>query len=189
MTMKYAFVAFVLAASCGGSKSTAAPQEPTPPAGDSAPAASGDRTPATSFDVKDNHLVLPGPIVFSTGGSELDESESEAALWHIHDYLVAKDYITLLRLEGHGDQPGDDAMYLSGDRALKVGQWLVAHGIDCKRLIAAAFGDTKPVADPSTAEGRAQNRRIEAVNAELRGRLIGGMPKEGGAIAAVSVCD
>ena len=188
--MKLTTVAFVLAIAACGSKTTAPPAAPSAPVStDDAPVAAGERTPATSFDVQDNRLVLPGPIVFSTGGSEIDESASEAALWHIHDYLVAKDDITLLRIEGHGDEPGDDAMYLSGDRALKVGQWLVAHGIDCKRLLAAAYGNTKPVADPSTAEGRAQNRRIEAVNAELRGRLIGGMPAQGSSVAAVPVCD
>jgi outer membrane protein OmpA-like peptidoglycan-associated protein len=130
--------------------------------------------------------VLPGPIVFTTDA--LDAQASEAALWYIHDYLVAKDYVTLVRLEGHGDQPGQDALMFSGAQALAVGEWLVAHGIDCKRLSAAAFGDTKPVADPSTPEGRAQNRRIEVVNAELSGRAIGGMPTDGGGIA-VSVCD
>ena len=56
-------------------------------------------------------------------------------------------------------------------------------------LLAAAFGDTKPIADASTAEGRAANRRIEIVNASLRGIPIGGMPVDGGAPAAVPVCD
>jgi hypothetical protein len=50
----------------------------------------GERTPYTSFDNEDNRLVLPGPIVFGTGDSTLDESASEAALWYVHDYLVAK---------------------------------------------------------------------------------------------------
>ena len=180
----------VLAAACGPNpKAPQAPAETAAPAAPAAPAAGGDRTPSTSFELEDNRLVLPGPIVFATGGSELDEAASAAALWHIHDYLAAKDYITLLRLEGHGDEPGEEALMLSGDRALQVGRWLVAHGIDCKRLLAAAFGNSKPIADPSTPEGRALNRRIEAVNAELRGRAIGGMPVDGSAPAAVPVCD
>lgn len=182
----------LLAAACGPStKAAHSPGEPAaataaavaPPAGDAA------RTPVTSFEIEDNRLVLPGPIVFATGGSDVDEAASAEALWYLHDYLVAKDSVTLLRLEGHGDQPGEDALMRSGDRALQVGRWLVGHGVDCKRLLAAAFGDTKPVADPSTPEGRARNRRIEAVNAALRGRAIGGMPTDGGAPAAVPVCD
>jgi outer membrane protein OmpA-like peptidoglycan-associated protein len=189
--MKYTSMLFVIAAAACGPKTTAAPQAPVaePAAG---PAGGGDggggseRTPTTSFEIRDNKLVLPGPIVFTTDA--LDAQASEAALWHIHDYLVAKEYVTLVRLEGHGDQPGQDALMFSGAQALAVGEWLVAHGIDCKRLSAAAFGNTKPVADPSTPEGRALNRRIEVVNAELRGRAIGGMPTDGGGIA-VSVCD
>ena len=53
-------------------------------------------------------------------------------------------------------------------------------GVDCKRLIAVGFGSAKPVADNSTPEGKAQNRRVSFFNAALRGRLIGGMPADGG---------
>jgi OmpA-OmpF porin, OOP family len=182
-----------LAPGCGGSR-TAPPAAPAadPPAAkdgaDSTATASGDRPRFTTFEVEDNQLVLPGPIAFATGSSDLDVDASTDALWYVHDYLEAKDYITLVRIEGHGDVAGEDALMQTGDRALAVGRWLVANGIDCKRLLAAAFGDTKPIADPSTAEGRAQNRRITVVNAELRGRAIGGMPVDGGAIA-VPVCD
>jgi OOP family OmpA-OmpF porin len=188
VNMKLLLSGLLLAAACG-SKPTGAPKAPAEPAAAAeAPASSGERVPATSFDLQDNRLVLPSPLVFSDDGGNFDVSASETALWHIHDYLTAKDYITLLRIEGHGDQPGDEALMLSGARALAVGQWLVGHGIDCKRLLAVAFGNTKPIADPSTAEGRAQNRRIELVNAELRGRPIGGMPVDGGGVAA-PVCD
>jgi outer membrane protein OmpA-like peptidoglycan-associated protein len=40
---------------------------------------------------------------------------------------------------------------------------LVARGIDATRLTSDGLGDTKPVADNATAEGRAQNRRVELV--------------------------
>jgi outer membrane protein OmpA-like peptidoglycan-associated protein len=181
----------VLAASACGPGSTPA-TAPTRPAGggDPAPAPTGDRRPVTEFTISSfGSLELPAPIVFATGSAELDLAASEPALWHIHDYLVAKDAVTLVRIEGHGDQPGDDALNLTGDRALAVGRWLVAHDIACDRLLAAAFGDTKPVADSATAEGRAQNRRIEVVTAALRGLAIGGMPLDGSAPAAAPVCD
>ena len=172
---------------CPSSKpAPVAPEPPAPaPVGDE-PAGGGDRPHFSSFQIEDNHLVLPGPIVFTSDSLAVDASAS--ALWFIHDYLEAKDYITLLRLEGHGDQPGNDAMMMTGAEALAVGEWLVGSGIDCKRLLAVAFGDSKPIADPSSADGRAKNRRIEAVNAELRGRAIGGMPADGGGVAA-PVCN
>jgi hypothetical protein len=47
---------------------------------------------------------------------------------------------------------------------------------------------TKPVADASTPEGRAANVRIDAINAALRGRLIGGMPADGGGQLAGDPC-
>ncbi|MBK9029761.1 MAG: OmpA family protein [Myxococcales bacterium] len=179
-------VSVLLTCACGpGAK---APTPPGPPGGDQPPA--GERQPATEFTMTDRgSLALPGLIVFATGSAELELAASEPALWHIHDYLVAKDAVTLVRIEGHGDQSGDDALMLSGDRALSVGRWLVAHDIACERLLAAAFGDTKPIADPATAEGRAANRRIEIVNASLRGIAIGGMPLDGSAPAAAPVCD
>jgi outer membrane protein OmpA-like peptidoglycan-associated protein len=163
------------------------PAPPAPPPGDVG-SSGGDRPHYDSFQLEDSKLVLPGPIVFASD-TELDVGASNAALWYIHDYLEAKDYITLARLEGHGDVGGQDALMQTGDRALTVGRWLVEHGIDCKRLLAAAYGDSKPVADPSTADGRARNRRIEVVNAELRGRAIGGMPVDGSAPASAPVCD
>ena len=178
----------LLALACGPTAKPA-PTPPGPPIGDPAPP-SGERVPATDFAMTDRGtLALPGPIVFATGSADLDLGASEPALWHIHDYLVAKDAVTLVRIEGHGDEPGQDALMLTGDRALSVGRWLVAHDIACERLLAAAFGDSKPIVDGSTAEGRAANRRIEIVNAELRGRPFGGMPVDGSAPAAAPVCD
>jgi hypothetical protein len=49
-------------------------------------------------------------------------------------------------------------------RAESVKQWLVSkHGAEASRLETAGFGDTKPVAENKTDEGRAQNRRVELV--------------------------
>ena len=49
----------------------------------------------------------------------------------------------------------------SAQRARAVAQWLADHGVDPARLDAEGFGETQPVADNQTAEGREQNRRIE----------------------------
>ncbi|MCL4228503.1 MAG: OmpA family protein [Myxococcales bacterium] len=181
-------------AACGGaatspaaSPSTAAATVTAP--APASPARAGDRTPYTSFPREGSRLILPGPIVFATGGATLDQEASAAALWFLHDYLLARPQVTLLRIEGHGDQAGDDALMLTGERALQVGLWLVDRGVACDRLMAAAFGDTKPVTSADTPEGRARNRRIEAVDAQLRGKAIGGMPVDGSAPAAIMVCE
>jgi OmpA-OmpF porin, OOP family len=68
-----------------------------------------------------------------------------------------------LSIEGHTDNQGDDArnLDLSQRRAKTCYDYLVAKGVDAARLSHAGFGETKPVADNTTAAGRAQNRRVE----------------------------
>lgn len=66
-------------------------------------------------------------------------------------------------VEGHADSQGPDAynMRLSEKRADYVINYLVKKKIDKARLVKAFFGESKPAADNNTAEGRAQNRRVE----------------------------
>jgi OOP family OmpA-OmpF porin len=106
----------------------------------------------------------------------------------VRAYLEAKTYISALRIEGHTDTDGADSQPLTEKRALAVARWLVEKGVDCKRLVPVGFGNTKPVADNATPEGKAQNRRMTFVNAELKGRPIGGMPVDGGGKFAGDPC-
>lgn len=68
-----------------------------------------------------------------------------------------------LSIEGHTDSQGDDGfnMQLSQDRARAVKAYLVKKGIASERMTALGFGETRPVADNNTKEGRALNRRVE----------------------------
>jgi OOP family OmpA-OmpF porin len=138
-----------------------------------------------SFKLEGMELQLPSPIVF-TSGDQL-APESEAALAHVKAYLDEKSYISQMRIEGHAAE-AKDAQGLSEKRALAVARWLVAHGVDCTRLVPVGFGNSKPVAAPDTAEGRAKNARISFVNAALKGRPIGGMPVDGGGKLAGDAC-
>ncbi len=141
------------------------------------------------FELQGNELKLPGPVLFKPGSAELDPA-SAAVLGHVKGYLVAKPYISLMRIESHTDSTGNAQanQALSEKRAFAAGVWLVSQGIDCKRLIAVGFGGTKPVADNSTPDGRAQNRRTVFANAALRGKAIGGMPVDGGGKVARDLC-
>ncbi|MFO0746843.1 MAG: OmpA family protein [Myxococcota bacterium] len=149
--------------------------------------ASADGPP--SYELDGNNLKVPGPVLFETA-SDVLKPESDAVLAYVQGYLAAKDYITLMRIEGHSDSTGSEAMNqkLSERRALAVARWLVGHGVDCKRLIPVGFGSTKPVGDNATPDGRAQNRRMVFANAALRGRMIGGMPADGGGVVAGDPC-
>jgi OOP family OmpA-OmpF porin len=153
-------------------------KEPAPPA--PKPEAKPEAKP-TVPEVENGQLKLPGPVVFETGKAIL-KPESDVVLDMVRAYLEAKPQITLLRIEGHTDDQGiaADNQKLSELRSLAVAKWLITKGVACKRLHPVGFGQEKPIADNKTAEGREQNRRTAFVNAELKGKAIGGMPADGG---------
>jgi OmpA-OmpF porin, OOP family len=139
--------------------------------------------------IENGKLVLDKQVTFKSGSSELTD-EGKAALQSIKEFLIAKEYITKLRIEGHlGNSNAEDKnQLLTEQRSLAVAKWLVTNGIDCNRLIAVGFGSTKPVAENNNPEGKVQNRRMEFIPAELRGKAIGGMPLDGGGKVAGDPC-
>ncbi len=68
-----------------------------------------------------------------------------------------------LEVGGHTDDKGDLAVNnrLSRKRAEFVQKYLTSNGLDAKRFSAQGYGPDSPVADNSTAAGRAKNRRVE----------------------------
>ena len=124
--------------------------------------ASGSALADTKYEIKDNELVVPYVIAYETAKATL-KPESNEAITYVKSYLADKSYISTLRIEVHTDSMGgtESNQLLSEKRALEVTKTLVAKGVDCKRLIAVGFGETKPVASNKTGAGRAKNRRIE----------------------------
>ena len=70
---------------------------------------------------------------------------------------------TLVDVYGHTDSTGGDAhnLDLSQRRALAVATYLNAQGTDSRRFSIVGYGASRPIATNATAEGRAQNRRVE----------------------------
>lgn len=103
-------------------------------------------------------------ILFDTGKATI-KRESEEVLTEIGTMLTEHPDLSLL-IEGHTDTEGgfDLNMKLSGDRAAAVKAWLVEHhDVEDARLRTMGLGPTQPVGDNETADGRAQNRRVELV--------------------------
>lgn len=67
-----------------------------------------------------------------------------------------------IELQGHTDSVGNDAynLQLSERRAQSVRDFLIAEGVDPQQLTSRGYGESQPVADNQTAEGRAKNRRV-----------------------------
>jgi OmpA-OmpF porin, OOP family len=112
---------------------------------------------------KSGHVAVYG-ISFATGKADIT-ADSGKALAEIGS-LLAKKPNWRFRIEGHTDAVGNTTanLDLSNRRAQAVKDWLVSkHAVKSDRLTTQGFGDTKPIGDNKTAEGKAKNRRVELV--------------------------
>jgi outer membrane protein OmpA-like peptidoglycan-associated protein len=68
-------------------------------------------------------------------------------------------------IEGHTDSDGEESFNqkLSEDRAAAVKNTLVSLGVDQSRLESKGWGESNPVSENSTPEGKANNRRVEFI--------------------------
>lgn len=116
----------------------------------------------------DNQLKLniPSDISFDTGSAEI-----KANLRPILDQFAQglnSQPNTEIRIIGHTDSTGSDAINnpLSVNRAASTRDYLVARGVDGRRIQIDGRGSHEPIADNGTEAGRARNRRIEIFLAE-----------------------
>lgn len=101
-------------------------------------------------------------IQFVTGSSTLTNA-SKTMIKEGAKLLNSDDFKSLkVEVRGHTDNVGKPAsnQLLSEKRAKAVMTELVKNGVAADRITAKGFGDTMPLADNKTAEGRAQNRRV-----------------------------
>jgi outer membrane protein OmpA-like peptidoglycan-associated protein len=106
-------------------------------------------------------LNMPGNITFKTNSAEVDPSFYKVL--NSVDIILKKYDKTVVEVAGHTDNTGS-AQYnqaLSERRANSVAQYLESQGLASNRVVTIGAGETKPVADNSTPEGRQANRRVE----------------------------
>lgn len=91
-------------------------------------------------------------------------ANSDEQITQILNLLKSHDALKL-EINGYTDNSGESAhnLKLSQARAQAVVKALTDAGIDSSRLKAQGFGDSKPVSENDTEEGKAKNRRVELV--------------------------
>jgi outer membrane protein OmpA-like peptidoglycan-associated protein len=123
--------------------------------------AAGGKDIKSALDT-DGKIITHG-ILFDTGKDTL-KAESLPTLKMILG-LMNDDPELKFSIEGHTDSQGGKGINqpLSERRAEAVKSWLEGKGIEAQRLRTAGFGDARPLDSNKTAEGRANNRRVEFV--------------------------
>jgi len=109
-------------------------------------------------------ITLSGSVLFASGKSELLPS-AQAKLSEVANALTQQNPDASIVVEGHTDSQGkeDFNLSLSEKRAQAVRDYLASHGVAQDRIRAEGLGFSRPIADNKTAEGRANNRRVEIV--------------------------
>ena len=91
--------------------------------------------------------------------------EADSALLYENLEILEENEGIDIELAGYTDTIGSDStnLVLSQARADTIESWLVRHGITSSRLTAIGYGESNPIGDNRTAEGRALNNRVEFI--------------------------
>ena len=109
----------------------------------------------------DLRLIMPGDVTFATNSSDI-QGQFYGILNDVSTVLNRYP-ATYIDVVGHADSTGPDAynQTLSENRAISVGNYLIAQGVLRDRFYIAGMGERAPIASNDTAYGRQQNRRVE----------------------------
>jgi outer membrane protein OmpA-like peptidoglycan-associated protein len=109
-------------------------------------------------------ITLSGEVLFTSGKAELLPA-AQAKLTEVANALTQQNPDAAIVVEGHTDAQGSQTfnLDLSTRRAQAVRDYLASHGVAPDRIRAEGLGFSRPIADNKTAEGRANNRRVEIV--------------------------
>ncbi|NND02341.1 MAG: OmpA family protein [Acidimicrobiia bacterium] len=119
--------------------------------------------PQWEFTIDDDVITgaLKGGATFEYGSSQL--SDQLVVLLNTAAGILVRNPTLVGTVEGHTDDVGSEGFNqtLSESRAQSAVDYLIAAGVDAARVFAIGYGESRPIGDNSTEEGRAINRRIE----------------------------
>ena len=109
-------------------------------------------------------ITLADGVLFQSGKSDLLPT-AQIKLNSVADALTQQDPESKMVVEGHTDSQGKMSYNqgLSERRAQSVRDYLVTRGIASDRVSSRGFGSTRSISDNASAEGRANNRRVEII--------------------------
>src|SRR5690606_17780031 len=121
----------------------------------------------TYVKIGDGELQIFGKVQCRTGPAEI-QKQSDPLLDQIAAAMKASPQVKRIRIEGHTDDVGDEAVNqrLSEQRAASVEAALVSRGVSEDRLETRGYGESQPTAPNRSAAGRAKNRRVEFIIVE-----------------------
>jgi outer membrane protein OmpA-like peptidoglycan-associated protein len=124
--------------------------------------------PQKRVEVRDNKIVINEKVQFEYDSAKILEV-SHSLLNEVADVIKKNPQIKKIEVQGHASAEGGDRhnLNLSDRRAKAVREFLVKKaGIAKDMLTSKGYGETQPIADNETEEGRVQNRRVEFVITE-----------------------
>ena len=109
-------------------------------------------------------ITLSGSVLFTSAKAELLPA-AQLKLNDVANALIKEDPNSKIVVEGHTDSQGGVPYNqdLSQRRAQAVRDYLVSRGIASDRVTSQGFGSSRAIADNTSTEGRANNRRVEIV--------------------------
>ena len=121
-------------------------------------------------EVQQDRILIKEKIQFAFNAAEILPA-SDGVLSEVASAIKDHAEIKKVGIYGHTDSDGESGYNqdLSQRRAAAVVAWLKAHGVDAKRLQAKGFGESQPVADNGTNDGKEKNRRVEFLILEQEG--------------------
>jgi outer membrane protein OmpA-like peptidoglycan-associated protein/outer membrane protein W len=154
-----------------------APVETPPPPPPPPPAPPPCESPAAGKAFTLEGCNVGDKVVLRGVNFEFDKAtltpDAKVLLDMVSDALLARTDI-MVELDGHTDSKGSDEynQKLSERRSASVKQYLVGRGIDAGRMTTMGFGESQPVQDNATDEGREYNRRVELKVTASNGNVV-----------------